>query len=114
MPTYICQTLLAQCKEQAASASDAQSAQEDCEDNIKTFCGTLDVADADTGGSDDSSETSASSPSPSATGDSGDDDDDSGNSDDVTTTNSDDFAAPTAGPQVVAALGALGLVAAFV
>merc|ERR1712000_429356 len=58
---------------------------------------------------DDSTETSATTAAPSATG--GSNDDDSDDSDNVTTTNSDDFAAPTAGPQVVAALGAMGLFA---
>merc|ERR1712000_690071 len=88
MPSYICEALFGQCNVQYANDADAQQG---CADNIQSLCGTIDVSKADIGG----------------------DDDDDEDSDNVTTTNSDDFAAPTAGPQVVAALGAMGLFAAF-
>jgi len=116
MPSYICEALFGQCNVQYANDADAQQG---CADNIQSLCGTIDVSKADIGGDDDddedgddSTETSATTAAPSATG--GSNDDDSDDSDNVTTTNSDDFAAPTAGPQVVAALGAMGLFAAFV
>ena len=117
MPSYICEALFGQCNAQYASDADSQQG---CEDNIKSLCGTINVSKADVGGDDDdedgddSTETSATTASPSATGTGGSNDDDGDDSDNVTTTNSDDFAAPTAGPQVVAALGAMGLFAAFV
>lgn len=109
MPTFICKTLFSQCIEQKAGSADGQKA---CKNNINNLCGSLDPNKAEVGG-DDSEETTtgttATTAAPTSTNTRSSD-----NSEDVTTTNSDDFAAPTAGPKGIAAMAALGLVAALV
>lgn len=118
MPTFICKALFSQCIEQHVSDADGQKA---CTTNINDLCGEINPNKADIGGDSDDDEdngedgddeekpssTAATTAAPTATTGSED-------VDKVTTTNSDGFAAPTGAPKGIAAMAALGLVAALV
>lgn len=58
MQAQLCQQAFAQCQENNAGDSEVQKSK--CEDGIRSQCGTLDIADADTG-SDDSASTTTTS-----------------------------------------------------
>lgn len=107
MPTFICKTLFSQCIEQ--NANDARG-QESCETNINDLCGTLNPADADVDSDDDDSSSTSGSASTTAAATASQTGDEAA----ATTSSDDSFAAPTTVPGGMAAIAALGLMAALV
>ena len=116
MPTFICKELFSQCIAENTSSARAQEA---CKSNIDDLCGTLDTADVETGDDDDeegddeddaseTSETTTAS-TPENTGGSND----SGNNDDSQDQDDDNLALSVSIPQGMAALAAVGVIAAL-